>query len=150
MDVQPKVQNLYSIQIICQMNKVKTTLPAIMVERVSCIYWDYPSISMFSPDLSSTVKWSSQTMIRSSQRFTRASSKAFSCAGCCLMKSCSSLMRAICASLVAVSTVHFFRCSRSWKISSAISSQASLLLAFLRSSLWSSCILSLISSVVFC
>lgn len=38
--------------------------------------WDYPSISMFSPDLSSTVKWSSQTMIRSSQRFTRDSSKA--------------------------------------------------------------------------
>ena len=37
---------------------------------------DYPLISMFSPDLSSTVKWSSQTMIRSSQRFTRASSKA--------------------------------------------------------------------------
>ena len=83
---------------------------------------DYPSISIFSPDLSSTVKWSSQTMIRSSQRFTRASSKAFSCAGCCLMKSCSSLMRAICASLAAVSTVHFSRCSRSLKISSAISS----------------------------
>ena len=48
--------------------------------------WDYPSISMFSPDLSSTVKWSSQTMIRSSQRFTRASSKASRCAGCCFMK----------------------------------------------------------------
>lgn len=43
--------------------------------------WDYPSISIFSPDLSSTVKWSSQTIIRSSQRFTRASSKASRCAG---------------------------------------------------------------------
>ena len=89
---------------------------------------DYPSISIFSPDLSSTVKWSSQTMIRSSQRFTSASSKVPRCAGCCLIKSCSSLMRAICASLAAVSTVHFSRCSRSLKISSAISSQASLLL----------------------
>lgn len=68
---------------------------------------DYPSISIFSPDLSSTVKWSSRTMIRSSQRFTRTSSKASRCAGCCLIKSCSSLMRAICASLAAVSTVHF-------------------------------------------
>ena len=48
--------------------------------------WDYPSISMFSPDLSSTVKWSSQTMIRSSHRFTRASPKASKRAGCCLMK----------------------------------------------------------------
>ena len=83
---------------------------------------DYPSISIFSPDLSSTVKWSSQTMIRSSQRFTRDSSKVSRCAGCCLMKSCSSLMRAICASLAAVSTVHFSCCSRSLKISSAISS----------------------------
>ena len=79
---------------------------------------DYPSISIFSPDFSSTVKWSSQTMIRSSQRFTKASSKASRCAGCCLIKSCSSLMRAICASLAAVSTVHFSRCSRSLKISS--------------------------------
>ena len=43
--------------------------------------WDYPSISMFSPDLSSTVKWSSQTMIRSSHRFTRASPKASKRAG---------------------------------------------------------------------
>ena len=84
--------------------------------------WNYPSISIFNPDLSSTVKWSSQTMIRSSQRFTRASSKASKCAGCCLIKSCSSLMRAICASLATVSTVHFSRCSRSLKISSAISS----------------------------
>ena len=25
---------------------IENTLPAIMVERVSCIYWDYPSISM--------------------------------------------------------------------------------------------------------
>ena len=82
--------------------------------------WDYPSISIFSPDFSSTVKWSSQTMIRSSQRFTSASSKVSRCAGCCLIKSCSSLMRAICASLAAVSTVHFSRCSRSLKISSAI------------------------------
>mgnify|MGYP007106355984 CR=1 FL=1 len=82
--------------------------------------WDYSPISIFSPDLSSTVKWSSQTMMRSSQRFTRVSSKASKCAGCCLMKSCSSLMRAICASLAAVSTVHFSRCSRSLKISSAI------------------------------
>ena len=49
--------------------------------------WDYPSISMFSPDLSSTVKWSSQTMIRSSQRFTRASPKASKRAGGCLMRS---------------------------------------------------------------
>ena len=48
--------------------------------------WDYPSISMFSPDLSSTVKWSSQTMIRSSHRFTRASPKASKRAGGCLMK----------------------------------------------------------------
>lgn len=84
--------------------------------------WDYPSISIFSPDLSSTVKWSSQIMMRSSRRFTRASSKASRCAGCCLIKSCSSLMRAICASLAAVSTVHFSRCSRSLKISLAISS----------------------------
>ena len=38
------------------------------------------------------------------------------------MKSCSSLMREICASLAAVSTVHFSHCSRSLKISSAISS----------------------------
>ena len=43
--------------------------------------WDYPSISMFSPDLSSTVKWSSQTMIRSGHRFTRASPKASKRAG---------------------------------------------------------------------
>ena len=64
---------------------IENTLPAIMVERVSCIYWDYPSISMFSPDLSSTVKWSFQTMIRSSRRFTRTSSKASRCAGCSLM-----------------------------------------------------------------
>ena len=71
---------------------------------------DYPSISIFSPDFSSTVKWSSQTMIRSSQRFTSASSKVSRCAGCCLIKSCSSLMRAICAFLAAVSTVHFSRC----------------------------------------
>ena len=78
---------------------------------------DYPSISIFNPDLSSTVKWSSQTIIRSSQRFTRASSKASRWKGCCLMKSCSSLMRTICASLAAVSTVHFSRCSRSLKIS---------------------------------
>ena len=84
---------------------------------------DYPSISIFSPDFSSTVKWSSQTMIRSSQRFTRASSKASRCEGGCLMKFCSSLMRAICASLAAVSTVHFSRCARNLKISSAISSQ---------------------------
>ena len=49
---------------------VENTLPAIMVERVLCIYWDYSSISIFSSDLSSTVKWSSQTVIRSSQRFT--------------------------------------------------------------------------------
>ena len=48
--------------------------------------WDYLSISMFSPDLSSTVKWSSQTMIRSSHRFTRASPKASKRAGGCLMK----------------------------------------------------------------
>ena len=54
--------------------------------------WDYPSISIFSPDLSFTVKWSSQTMIRSSQCFTRTSSKASRCEVCCLMKSCSSLM----------------------------------------------------------
>ena len=66
--------------------------------------WDYPSISILSPDLSSTVKWSSQIMIRSSQRFTSASSKVSRCAGCCLIKSCSSLMRAICAFLAAVST----------------------------------------------
>ena len=39
---------------------VENTLPAIMVERVLCIYWDYSSISIFSSDLSSTVKWSSQ------------------------------------------------------------------------------------------
>ena len=57
---------------------VENTLPAIMVERVLCIYWDYSSISIFSSDLSSTVKWSSQTVIRSSQRFTRASSMYFS------------------------------------------------------------------------
>ena len=38
---------------------VENTLPAIMVERVLCIYWDYSSISIFSSDLSSTVKWSS-------------------------------------------------------------------------------------------
>ena len=38
------------------------------------------------------------------------------------LKSCSSLMRAICASLAAVLTVHFSRCSRSLKIWSAISS----------------------------
>ena len=38
----------------------------------------YSSISIFSSDLSSTVKWSSQTVIRSSQRFTRASSMYFS------------------------------------------------------------------------
>ena len=101
---------------------VENTLPAIMVERVLCIYWDYSSISIFSSDLSSTVKWSSQIMMRSSRRFTRASSKASRCAGCCLIKSCSSLMRAICASLAAVSTVHFSRCSRSLKISLAISS----------------------------
>lgn len=50
---------------------VENTLLAIMVERVLCIYWDYSSISIFSSDLSSTVKWSSQTVIRSSQRFTR-------------------------------------------------------------------------------
>ena len=42
---------------------------------------DYPSISIFSPDLSSTVKWSARTTIRSSQRFTRGSSKASRCAG---------------------------------------------------------------------
>ena len=84
---------------------------------------DYPSISIFSPDFSSTVKWFSQTMIRSSQRFTKASSKASRCAGCCLIKSCSSLMRTICASLAAASTVHFSRCARSLKISSATSSQ---------------------------
>ena len=59
-------------------------------------------------------------MIRSSQRFTRASSKASRWVGCCFMKSCSSLMRAICASLAAVSTVYFSRCSRSLKISSAL------------------------------
>ena len=35
--------------------------------------------------LSSTVKWSSQIMMRSSQRFTRASSKVSRCAGCCLI-----------------------------------------------------------------
>lgn len=87
-----------------------------------CLEGDYPSISIFSPDFSSTVKWSSQTMISSSQRFTSASSKVSRCAGCCLIKSCSSLMRAICASLAAVSTVHFSRCSQSLKISSATSS----------------------------
>ena len=65
---------------------VENTLPAIMVERVLCIYWDYSSISIFSSDLSSTVKWSSQTMIRSSHRFTRASPKASKRAGGCLMK----------------------------------------------------------------
>ena len=84
---------------------------------------EYPSISMFSPDFSSTVKWSSQIMMRPSQRFTGASSKASGCAGCCLMKSCSSWMWTICASLAAASTVHFSRCSRSLKISSATSSQ---------------------------
>ena len=85
--------------------------------------WDYPSISIFSLDLSSTVKWSSQIMMRSSQRFTGASSRASGYAGCCLMKSCSSLMRTICASLAAVPTVHFSRCARNLKISSATSSQ---------------------------
>lgn len=69
---------------------------------------EYPSISMFSPDFSSTVKWSSQIMMRSSQRFTGASSRTSGYAGCCLIKSCSSLMRTICASLAAVPTVHFF------------------------------------------
>ena len=101
---------------------IENTLPASQGREGFVRLRDYPSISIFSPDFSSTVKWSSQTMIRSSQRFTRASSKASRCAGCCLMKSCSSLMRAICASLAAVSTVHFSRCSRSLKISSAISS----------------------------
>ena len=38
---------------------VENTLPAIMVERVSCVYVYYPSMSIFSPDLSSIVKWSS-------------------------------------------------------------------------------------------
>ena len=41
----------------------KNPSPAIMAES-GCASMDYPSISMFSPDLSSTVKWSSQTMIR--------------------------------------------------------------------------------------
>ena len=41
---------------------------------------------MFSPDLSSTVKWSSQTMSRSSHRFTKALPKASKRAGGCLMK----------------------------------------------------------------
>ena len=67
---------------------IENTLSAIMVERVSCVYVYYPSMSIFSPDLSSTVKWSSQIMMRSSHRFTRDSSKASRCAGCCLMKSC--------------------------------------------------------------
>ena len=42
----------------------------------------YPSISIFSPDFISTVKWSSQTVICFSQRFTRVSSKESSRAGC--------------------------------------------------------------------
>lgn len=91
-------------------------------------------ILIFSPDLSYTVKQSSQIMIRSSKRFTNASSKVFRCVDCCLIKSYSSLMQAICSPLAVVSTLHFSRCSRSLKILSAISSQASLFLAFLRSS----------------
>ena len=81
--------------------------------------WDYLSISMFSPDLSSTVKWSSQTVICFNHRFTKASSNSVSMKLCFLMKSCRSLILAICASLAAVSTVHFSRCSRSLKIWSA-------------------------------
>lgn len=41
-----------------------------------CICGYYPSISILSPDFSSTVKWSSQTVICFSQHFTKASSKS--------------------------------------------------------------------------
>ena len=40
------------------------------------VYRYYPSISIFSPDLSSTVKWSSQTVICLSQRFNKDSSNS--------------------------------------------------------------------------
>ena len=72
------------------------------------IYRHYPSISIFSPDFSSTVKWSSQTVICLSQRLTKVSSNSARSIRCCLMKSCRSLILAICASLAAVSTVYFF------------------------------------------
>ncbi|WP_279217648.1 hypothetical protein [Clostridium sp. AF37-5] len=42
-------------------------------------------MSIFSPDLSSTVKWSSQTVICLSQRFTKDSSNSVGLAGCFLM-----------------------------------------------------------------
>lgn len=53
--------------------------------RHLCVY-AYLSTSTLSPDFNSTVQWSSQTMIRSSHRFTRVSPKASKRAGDCLMK----------------------------------------------------------------
>ena len=71
----------------CEQNRITNNPPGHHGREGFVHLWDYPSISMFSPALSSTVKWSSQTMIRSSQRFTRASPKASKRAGGCLMRS---------------------------------------------------------------